>query len=51
MRCPVAWLGALALFLALPAGAVDTDFDVRVQRVLARTPLFDLHIVLPWDIR
>jgi membrane dipeptidase len=51
MRWLVAWLGALALYLALPAGAANMDYGARVQRVLARTPLIDGHNDLPWEIR
>ena len=33
------------------AFAADDDFTVRVDRVLAKTPLIDAHNDLPWELR
>jgi membrane dipeptidase len=50
--------GAVLLFAALLAGSPAAqaqnqrqDFQQRVDRVLARTPLIDGHNDLPWEIR
>jgi membrane dipeptidase len=50
--------GAVLLFAALLGGATAAqaqnqrqDFQQRVDRVLARTPLIDGHNDLPWEIR
>jgi membrane dipeptidase len=41
----------ILLLMARSGGAAGTDYAVRIDRVLAATPLIDGHNDLPWEIR
>jgi len=39
------------LFLPICAAAAELNYALRVERVLAQTPLIDGHNDLPWELR
>src|SRR5262245_59293352 len=51
MRIFASALLCLSIVSLASAAPADTDFDKRVERVLARTPLIDGHNDLPWQTR